>query len=104
LGVAPLLLSRIAGFADWAAVGPERLRAMFPDGIEAEFRKLYFEGAQAYDPVNFGALRKLAPTSHIFGTDYNRFPISHSVALFEKLKLSPSSPCLKSFPSENVWS
>jgi len=90
-GVTPLLLSRMEGFADWAAVGPEKLREMFPDGIQAEFRKLYFEGAQAYDPVNFGALTKLVPTSHIlFGTDYNRFPISHSVALFEKLKLSSS--------------
>lgn len=89
-GVMPLLLSRIAGFTDWPAVGPEELREMFPDGIEAEFRKLYFEGAQAYDPVNFEALRKLVPTSHVlFGTDYNRFPITHSVSLFDKLNLSP---------------
>lgn len=88
-GVAPLLLSRIEGFVDWNAIGPEKLRQLFPGGIEAEFRKLYFEGAQAYDPVNFGALRKLVPPSHIlFGTDYNRFPIVHSVALLEKLKLS----------------
>ena len=60
-----------------------------PDGIEAEFRKFYFEGAQAYTPENMGALTKLVPASHIlFGTDYNRFPISHSVKLFESLKLS----------------
>jgi len=90
-GVMPLLLSRIAGFTDWAAVGPEKLHELFPDGIEAEFGRLYFEGAQAYDPVNFEALRKLVPTSHIlFGTDYNRFPIAHSVSLFNRLKLSPS--------------
>ena len=90
-GVMPLLLSRIAGFQDWGAVGPEKLKQMFPAGIEAEFRQLYFEGAQAYDPVNFQALTKLVPASHIlFGTDYNRFPIAHSVALFEKLKLSPA--------------
>ena len=35
------------------------------------------------------ALMKLVPASHIlFGTDYNRFPISHSVKLFNDLKLS----------------
>jgi 6-methylsalicylate decarboxylase len=88
-GVMPLLLSRVAGFTDWAAVGPEKLHEMFPDGIESEFRKFYFEGAQAYAPENMGALMKLVPASHIlFGTDYNRFPISHSVKLFESLKLS----------------
>jgi 6-methylsalicylate decarboxylase len=84
----PLLLSRVAGFTDWAAVGPKKLHEMFPDGIESEFRKFYFEGAQAYAPENMGALMKLVPASHIlFGTDYNRFPISHSVKLFESLKL-----------------
>lgn len=88
-GVMPLLLSRLSGFADWPAVGAEKLRHLFPRGIEAEFRQLYFELAQAYDGVNFEALRKLVPSSHIlFGTDYNRFPIAHSVALFEKLHIS----------------
>jgi 6-methylsalicylate decarboxylase len=88
-GVMPLLIHRIAGFDDWPAVGPERLKALFPNGIEAEFRKLYFEGAQAYSPVNMEALMKLVPASHIlFGTDYDRFPIAHSIRLFNSLKLS----------------
>ena len=44
--------------------------------------------AQAFTAENMGALMKLVPASHIlFGTDYNRFPISHSVKLFESLKL-----------------
>jgi predicted TIM-barrel fold metal-dependent hydrolase len=87
-GVMPLFIHRIVGFRDWDAVGPERLRALFPDGIEAEFRKLYFEGAQAYSPVNMDALMKLVPASHIlFGTDYDRFPIAHSIKLFAALKL-----------------
>jgi predicted TIM-barrel fold metal-dependent hydrolase len=91
-GVMPLLISRLAGFTDWDAVGPEKLRALFPEGIEAEFRRLYFEGAQGYAPENMGALMKLVPLSHIlFGTDYNRFPISHSVRLFESLKLAPAA-------------
>ena len=33
-------------FDDWNAVGPERLKALSSNGIEAEFRKLYFKGAQ----------------------------------------------------------
>ena len=89
----PLLLSRIEGFTDWSVVGREKLRELFPDGIKTEFARLYFEGAQAYDPVNFDALRKLVPPARIlFGTDYNRFPIGHSVALFEKL---PNAPTLR---------
>lgn len=91
-GVTPLLISRVAGFADWFAVGPTKLKEMFPDGIEAEFRKLYFEGAQGFAPANFAALRALVPLSHIlFGTDYNRFPISHTVKVFESLRLTPES-------------
>ena len=91
-GVTPLLIGRIAGFKDWSAVGSEKLKEMFPEGIEAEFRKLYFECAQGFDPVNFAALRALVPLSHmLFGTDYNRFPISHTVQVFENLKLSPES-------------
>ncbi len=87
-GVMPLLISRIQGFSDWAAVGPEKLRQMFPEGIGAEFRKFYFECAQAFDAPNFGAIRKLVPDSHLlFGTDYNRFPIAHTVKIFENLKL-----------------
>ena len=87
-GVMPLLVSRIEGFTDWNAVGPEKLRQMFPEGITAEFRKFYFEGAQGFDAPNFEAIRKLVPDSHLlFGTDYNRFPIVHTVKIFESLKL-----------------
>jgi len=91
-GVMPLLVSRIQGFADWNAVGPEKLRQMFPDGIAAEFKSFYFEGAQGFDAPNFDALRRLVPDTHILlGTDYNRFPIAHNVNLFERLQLSPAT-------------
>ena len=87
----PLLLSRIEGFTDWPAVGQEKLRELFPDGVKNEFARLYFEGAQAYGPRNFDAMRKLVPPAHIlFGTDYNLFPIRHSVALLEKLPIAPT--------------
>ncbi len=87
-GVMPLLVSRLQGFTDWAAVGPEKLRQMFPEGLGAEFRRFYFEGAQGFDVPNFDAIRKLVPDGHLlFGTDYNRFPIAHTVRIFDALKL-----------------
>jgi 6-methylsalicylate decarboxylase len=37
------------------------------------------------------ALMKLVPASHIlFGTDYDRFPIAHSIKMFESLRLAPN--------------
>jgi predicted TIM-barrel fold metal-dependent hydrolase len=90
-GVMPLLIRRVEGFTGWSAVGPEKLKAMFPNGLQAEFQKLYFEGAQGFDRPNFDAISQLVPTSHIlFGTDYNRFPIAHTVRIFERLKLAPA--------------
>ena len=41
-GVMPLLVTRLAGFTAWDSVGPERLRTLFPDGIEAEVQNWYF--------------------------------------------------------------
>jgi predicted TIM-barrel fold metal-dependent hydrolase len=89
-GVLPILLGRFAGFSGWNAVGPERLATLFPDGVYAEFAKLYFECAQAYAPETIAMLRALLPPSHLlFGTDFSYFPISHSVELFGKLDLPP---------------
>ena len=88
-GVMPLLISRIQGFTDWDAVGAEKLKQLFPEGLAAEFAKLYFEGAQGFDAPNFEAISRWVPDSHLlFGTDYNRFPIAHTVKIFEQLKLS----------------
>ena len=87
-GVMPLLISRIQGFTDWDAVGAAKLKQIFPDGMAAEFAKLYFEGAQGFDSPNFEAIAKYVPMSHLlFGTDYNRFPIAHTVRIFDQLKL-----------------
>ena len=49
-GAMPFLLGRIAGFTGWRTVGGETLRELFPDGIYAEFGKLYFDCAQALAP------------------------------------------------------
>ena len=87
-GVMPMLLGRISGFTGWKEVGPQGLKSLFPDGIYAEFAKLYFECAQAYAPETITMLRSIVPASHLlYGSDYSYFPVSHSVELFGKLDL-----------------
>lgn len=87
-GVTPLLLSRIEGFANWSAVGPGKLKELFPNGLSNEFRKLYFEVAQAFSKVNMDALMALVPTSHIlYGSDYPVFPADNSARGLAKLDL-----------------
>jgi predicted TIM-barrel fold metal-dependent hydrolase len=76
-GVMPMLLGRITGFDDWRAVGPDRLKKMFPDGVYAEFA-----------PESFDLLRKVVPPTHLlFGSDFSYFPIAHSASLFAKLQM-----------------
>lgn len=87
-GVMPILLGRIAGFNDWKSVGPDRLAELFPQGIYAEFAKLYFECAQAYAPETFDLVRKVVPPTHLlFGTDYSYFPVAHAVGQFNALQM-----------------
>ena len=89
-GVMPLLVQRLANFDKWQAVGPERLHQLFPNGIEAEFRTLHFECAQAWARPNFDALATQVPTSQLlFGSDYPFFSLDSAVEGFSKLKLSP---------------
>lgn len=87
-GVMPILLGRLAGFTGWQGVGPERLKTLFPDGVYAEFAKLYFECAQAYAPETIAMLRAIVPPSHLlFGSDFSYFAISHAVERFRSLTL-----------------
>ncbi len=82
------LMSRITGLKGWFEMGPERLDALFPDGVDAEFARLHFECAQAYAPQNMALLRSLVPTSQIlFGSDFDRFALQHSIEQFEQLEL-----------------
>ena len=87
-GVMPLLVGRLSGFSASAVTG----REAFTAGIESEFRTLFFECAQAYTQTNISALTSLVPPTQImFGTDYNRFPIGHSVKQFETLLLDATT-------------
>ena len=73
-GTIPFLAGRIEAFYE------QRARAasgFAPDGIEAEFRRLYYDTANATHPAAMAALMKLAPVSQItYGTDYPYFPLN----------------------------
>jgi 6-methylsalicylate decarboxylase len=87
-GAMPFLLGRIAGFAGWRTVGPEKLAELFPDGIYSESGKLYFECAQAFAPETINLLRQIVPVAHLlFGSDFSYFPIAHGVEQFCKARL-----------------
>jgi predicted TIM-barrel fold metal-dependent hydrolase len=87
-GVMPILLGRISGFSGWATVGPDGLERLFPEGIYEEFKKFYFECAQAYAPETIQLLERVAPKANLlFGSDFSYFPIGHSVQQFEALGL-----------------
>jgi len=91
-GTMPLLIGRIAGFTESARADfREKFHDIFPAGVEAEYRKLYFDTAQGFYPVNMQAMRKLVPDEHIlFGSDYPYFSIAASVAGIQQLGLPPA--------------
>ncbi len=72
-GTIPFLAGRIEAFYDQRARGPN---GFAPDGIEAEFRRLNYDTANATHPAAMAALMKLVPVSQItYGTDYPYFPL-----------------------------
>ena len=90
-GVMPLLVKRLAGFTEWAAVGKAGLEKVSPQGIESEFKKLRFECAQACSRTNMNALRSLVPDSQIlFGSDYSFFPLAYATEQLARLELPPA--------------
>lgn len=91
-GVMPLLVQRLADFTAWDAVGPQKMKQLFPQGIEAEFARLHFEGAQAWTRTNLSALRSLVSDRQIlFGSDYPFFSLEHSVQRFAEASLPAKS-------------
>ncbi len=66
-GTIPMLAGRI----DWLSATVKNIKEVAPDGLEAEFRRFYFDTANAGYAAPMAALLKLAPLSQIvFGTDY----------------------------------
>ncbi len=83
-GTIPFLAGRIEAFYDQKARGPN---GFAPDGIETEFRRLYYDTANATHPAAMAALTKLVPTSQItYGTDYPYLALDQ-IANLQKLGL-----------------
>ena len=74
-GTLPFVAGRIEAFYDQKA-RDAGAGGFAPNGIEAEFRKLYYDTANATHPAAMAALMKLVPVSQItYGTDYPYFPL-----------------------------
>jgi 6-methylsalicylate decarboxylase len=88
-GTIPFLAGRIEAFYDQKA-RDAGAGGFAPNGIEAEFRKLYYDTANATHPAAMAALMKLVPVSQItYGTDYPYFPLDQINSL-RKLDLAPA--------------
>jgi 6-methylsalicylate decarboxylase len=73
-GTIPFLAGRIEAFYDQKARAPG---GFAPDGIEAEFRRLHYDTANATHPAAMAALQKLVPMSQLtYGTDYPYFSLT----------------------------
>ena len=96
-GTIPMLAGRIDFFHN-------RNAAQFaPEGIEAEFRRLYYDTANATHPASMAALLKLVPESQVvFGTDYPYVGIASQAEALAKLGLGGST--LRAIQSSNASS
>lgn len=67
-GILPVLAGRIDALSGADAA---RLKTLAPDGIDAEWKRLYYDTANAAYPGPMAALLDEVPVSHVlFGTDY----------------------------------
>jgi len=84
-GTIPMLAGRIESFAKFR----KDVGQFAPNGIENEFKRLYYDTANAIYPGSMAALFKLVPESQVvFGTDYPYFPVGAQAASLQKLGLA----------------
>ena len=76
-GTVPMLAGRMEYFFNFR---PDK-GTIAPEGYEAEFRRLYYDTANATHPASMAALLKLVPGSQVvFGSDYPYVPIGTQAA------------------------
>jgi 6-methylsalicylate decarboxylase len=82
-GTAPVLANRIN------SVFPKELSQQMPNGVLGEFKKLYFDVANASNPSPLAALTALVPSSQIlFGSDFPFVAIETTTGPLEQAGLS----------------
>lgn len=87
-GALPSLAGRIISFYTGDHLD-KNLAQFAPDGIPAEFAKLYFDTADSAWPGTMAGLLKLVPSSHItFGSDYPYFRAAMTAEGLGKLGLT----------------
>jgi predicted TIM-barrel fold metal-dependent hydrolase len=66
----------------------EKIKAMLPNGPEAELKKLYFDLATSVNPVTFGALRRWTAIDRIvLGTDHPYVEMEYTVDALDRAAL-----------------
>ena len=87
-GTVPML----AGRMDYFFKSRRDAQTIAPDGYEAEFRRLYYDTANATHPASIAALLKLIPESQVvFGSDYPYVPIDAQAAALRRLGLAEAT-------------
>lgn len=83
-GTVPMLAGRMEYFFKFR---PDA-KTIAPDGFEAEFRRLYYDTANATHPSSMASLLKLVPeTQVVYGSDYPYVPMDTQAAALRKLGL-----------------
>ena len=87
-GTVPMLAGRMDYFFKFR---PDA-KTLAPDGYEAEFRRLYYDTANATHPASMAALLKLIPETQVmFGSDYPYVPIDTQAAAIRRLGLGEAT-------------
>ena len=97
-GAVPMLARRMG---IWAMVNPDVAKAAFPEGLEHELRRHYYDTVSVTNTAAFAALTAFAPIDHvIFGTDYPYGPLGANLVGLNSLGLSEAQK--RMILSENV--
>jgi 6-methylsalicylate decarboxylase len=85
-GTIPMLAGRINFFHGQA----KNIADIAPNGIEAEFKRLFYDTANATHPSSMAALLKLVPSSQVtYGSDYPYVPMDTQIKALEGSGLDP---------------
>lgn len=97
-GALPSLAGRINNFLDGGGLDTdpkklaERLKVIAPDGVMAEFARLYFDTANAAWPSSMAGLLKIVSVNHVmFGSDFPYFSCAQNRDNLNKLGLSAAA-------------
>jgi len=86
-GTVPMLTGRMDAFFR----NRKDINEIAPQGVEAEFRRLHYDTANATHPASMAALLKVVPDSQVvFGSDYPYFEPAPQAQALESLGLSAS--------------